>query len=97
MLRVKVRYYLIFYLAVGSRLEEILDLKEGTTIGDLLTELIERHGNELARRLWDEDGKLLSTAWILVNGLHCTEEAHSDLELKNGDTVVFTTPMLVGG
>lgn len=92
------RYYLIFFLAVGSRLEEIIDLEEGSTIGDLLNDLLERHGKELARRLWDDDGKLRPTAWILVNGVCWSAEGDpSDLELKDGDTLVLTTPMLVGG
>ena len=97
MLRVKVRYYLIFFLAVGSRLEEIICIEEGSTIENLLTELVERYGNELARRLWDGDGKLRSSAWILVNGVCWAEGTTSDMELKDGDTVVLTTPMLVGG
>lgn len=97
MLKVKVRYYLIFFLAVGSRLEEIICLEEGSTIKDLLTELVERYGDELARRLWDGEGKQRSSAWILVNGLCRAEGTSSDMELKDGDTVVLTTPMLVGG
>jgi len=97
MLKVKVCYYLIFYLAVGSRLEEIVELEEGSTIGNLLVELIGKYGKELAQRLWDDDGKLRSSAWILVNGVCCMEGYTPDLELRDGDTVVLTTPMLVGG
>lgn len=50
MLKVKMRYYLIFFLAAGSRLEEIIELKDGSTIGDLLANLIESMERSFARR-----------------------------------------------
>lgn len=94
-MRVRVRYYVLFWLHAGRIREEEVELPEGAPVAALLAELGARHGPEFAAKIVGEEG-LRASCWLLLNGRRLGPSWLSEL-LREGDEVVLTTPMLVGG
>jgi molybdopterin converting factor small subunit len=93
--RVRVRYYVLFWLHAGRRREEAVHLLRGATLSHLFGALCERHGPSFTERLVKE-GRFHPLCWCLLNGRRLTE-SELDLPLHDGDEVVLTTPLVVGG
>jgi MoaD family protein len=53
-LRVKVQYFAYIRELVNKR-EEILDVKDGISVGELLGALVELHGQKLKEQLFDSE------------------------------------------
>lgn len=96
MIRVTVRYYVLFFIAAGNRMEESVDLPEGSTLSELLEELGRRH-KDMGRRVWTRRGTLSPLAWIMLNGRHLAGEPSLVVQLDEGDIIALTTPLMVGG
>jgi molybdopterin converting factor small subunit len=93
--KVRVRYYVLFWLHAGRLREEEVELPEGATIETLVAGLGERHGASFAESVI-ADGKLHPFCWLLVNGRRLERSCLHEV-VREGDEVVLTTPMVVGG
>lgn len=89
------RYYVLFWLHAGRRREEELELPEGATVETLVAGLGERHGSSFAGKV-AEGGRLHPFCWLLLNGRRLERSCLAE-RLQEGDEVVLTTPLLVGG
>jgi molybdopterin converting factor small subunit len=93
--KVRVRYYVLFWLHAGRRREEAVELPDGATVAALVGALGERHGSAFAEQI-ASDGRLRASCWLLVNRRRLATASLTE-RLAEGDEVVLTTPMLVGG
>lgn len=95
-MKVIVKYYTVICAAAGFCREEHITLKEGHDIYTLLHIISAKYGGPMENAitsLLKSDNKIL---WILVNGYRI-KPVHFDKNLREGDVVVLTTPLLVGG
>jgi len=67
----------------------------GRTVADLLAQLVDTHGPDLARLLLDEDGRLAAMYKLFLNDRDWLLPDEHDRELADGDRV--TIMLLVGG
>lgn len=96
MTTVAVKYYSVFCKAANFYREEQLQLGRDETLRELVDLLAHKYGEEFKAKLFDTVGNLRITAWVLVNGDR-VRSGQFDQRLKFGDTVIFTSPLLVGG
>ena len=90
----KITLHTIFGIkdVIGQRLTEI-ELPPGSTVGDFLTYIKERWGDELANRLFDPDGgAVLPYVRIMVNGQTIEFLEGMETPLKEGDEVLILPP-----
>ena len=81
----------------GGRGELTITLPSGSTLKDLLAELVERYGPALARRLYEADSlELRKDLRLLLNGREITFLNGLATALKNGDHLSLIPP-LAGG
>lgn len=75
---------------------ESYDMGAGATLRDLLNAVVQRHGPEVRRHLFDDAAGLVSGARILMGGY-----AARNLDARIGDDgpvqVVVLSPMMIGG
>ncbi len=72
-------------------------VQDERSLGDLLSRLCERYGDEFRRELLDETGTALSDRVIvLVNGRHTANTGGLETPLRDGDTVAVF-PIIGGG
>jgi len=95
MKHVKVRYYSL-YTMITDKYEEEIELHESATLQCLIHELIKIYGSPLEKKIYAADGRWQKTCWFLVNGKRVAGSANSVL-LFDGDEVIITLPMLMGG
>jgi len=72
-------------------------VQEGTTVGELLTEMAEKYGAAFKKDIFDPDkGAINDMVMIICNGnlLHTLDGVHT--VLQQGDTVLFV-PYVMGG
>jgi molybdopterin converting factor small subunit len=86
---VTVRYLSYLKIAAGMK-EEMFELSNGTSAGEIIRTLAEEHGGELKDRLISRDGGLKVV--FSING----EKAGEGAELCEGD-VLSVMPPLAGG
>lgn len=75
--------------------EEAYDLGEDACVGDLMRAVVERHGAEVARHLYEGPRKLAPGAIVLVDGLRAADLA-SPIGAAAVEVVVLS-PMMIGG
>ena len=81
---------------VGQRLTEI-ELPSGSTVGDFLTYIKERWGDELSTRLFHPDSvEVLPYVRIMVNGQTIEFLEGMETHLKDGDEVLILPPVSGG-
>ena len=99
MVEVKITFVGVLQRIVGCREEAVL-VPEETTLGDLLRELIRRHGRELEEHLL-ENGDLAALATVLVNGRNAVSQGGLQAKLTDGSEsnveIVVLGPPLMGG
>lgn len=96
MISITVRYYSVFCIVTNFCLEEDFIFESPKTIWELIELLENKYSDTFGKKLFDIKKNLLVTAWVLVNSKRfCTE--NFGMYLQEGDTVIFTTPLLVGG
>jgi MoaD family protein len=83
-------------------LADVLGTKElevefpGTTVGDLLDHLMQRHGPRARRALLDEDGELDLVVQVVINQATWVNREQLDTPLSDGDAVTIMVPMAGG-
>lgn len=94
-MNVTVRTILTFRDILGCR-ELKLDVPEGTTVNDILRELMRRYGEPLAKALWDarSDGPA-GHVRLMVNGQDILFLDNLATVLREGDELLMIPP--VGG
>ncbi len=90
----QVKLYASLRVAAGTKMMDI-DLKPGTNINDVLTEVTRRFP-VLVKFIWKDTGELSELAHVFVNGENIRHLAGLDTLLKPADHVDIFPP-LVGG
>ena len=90
--KIKVKYLNIFYTMTRKK-EDWVEFGESFTLRQLVDKLSRSYKPEFRDTILDGENKLKPYAWILVNG-----ELANDLEmeLKDGEVVVFSLPITGG-
>lgn len=96
MISVTVKYYSVFCIAANFCRQEEVSIGSKATLMDLVRMLAGRYGDNFRGKLFDSNNCLRITAWVLVNGERVKPEQFLCC-MKERDTVIFTTPLLVGG
>lgn len=95
-MRVKIRYYTVICAAAGFCREEHINLNESHDLYTLLQIISSKYGGQMEKAvasLLNGENKIL---WIFVNGYRIKPDQFNVI-LQEGDVVVLTTPLLVGG
>jgi molybdopterin synthase sulfur carrier subunit len=87
----ELRFFATFREAVGQKTLEC-DYPEGTTVGDVLTDLVEEYEMDLF-----EDGDLRPQLSIMKNGKDVVHLDGVDTRLADGDTLSVFPPVAGGG
>jgi len=96
-LRVKVEYLGHIKSILGSRREEEIDIKDKSSVSDLLMELCRKHGESFKEAVYEAGGKDIKSNFIAtVNGYLLNQLSGLETKLKNGDHVVLM-PIVSGG
>jgi molybdopterin synthase sulfur carrier subunit len=96
-LKVKVDYLGSIKQALGLKQAEIIDIKSGASVSDLLHLLSEKHGNPFKTSVYDPKDTDLKPYYILsVNGLLTNQLNDMETKLKDGDQLIFM-PVVSGG
>jgi molybdopterin synthase sulfur carrier subunit len=96
MITVKVRTILTLKTIMGTG-ETELSLPEETTLGQLITNLVNRWGDELASHLYEPNSKSLRPyIRLMVNGRDIAFLERMDTVLRNGDEVLILPPVSGG-
>lgn len=78
-----------------------MDLPDGGTVRELLDALIEKHGNDLARRILTPDGNLQSYTRLFVDGREVDSRGLGQSLTSEGseaiDVDIFVVQMTMGG
>ena len=93
---IKIRTSLDFKKIFGQGRFEV-ETRAGSTLGELLHQLVDRWGNELAVRLYQPDGRtVLPHIMLMVNGrnINFLNKLHTVLE--DGDEVLILPPVAGG-
>jgi len=90
---VSVRYLASFAIVAGRR-EETLLVPDGTTLKELLTKLVERHGPSLEKEIFNSRAKEIKPhVLVLVNGRSVNQLADKlNTKISYGDSVILTLP-----
>jgi molybdopterin synthase sulfur carrier subunit len=92
---IRVRTILAFKDILGSR-ELEMDMPEGTTVNDLLRELMRRYGEKLTKALWDVHSNAPARyVRVMVNGQDIYFIDNLATVLHEGDELLLVPP--VGG
>src|SRR3989304_3504612 len=84
--RVHVSYLGLVRNVIGCR-EEELEIISGTTIGELLATLAERHGDPFRQSVFKGGGGLRSTALVCVNYCDIAQLQGFETQLASGEKV----------
>ncbi len=84
--RVHVSYLGLVRNVIGCR-EEELEITSGTTVGELLTRLAERHGDPFRSSVFRGVGELRSTALVCVNDCDIAQLEGFETKLGSGEKV----------
>lgn len=96
MISVTVKYYSVYCIAANFCRQEEVKLEYRATLMELITLLAGKYGDKLKNKLFDVNNDLRVTAWVLVNGERVNPDQFPCC-LNERDTVIITTPLLVGG
>lgn len=95
-MRVRVRYLGLIWKKIGKK-EEELEIKDDSSLSELLDELTMIHGENLKGLFNAEKGNLIDPTYIVtVNGVVSDRLRGLRTRLKNGDEVALMT-LISGG
>jgi molybdopterin converting factor small subunit len=89
---VKVKYLNVYY-SITRKAEETIKFDGQLTLGELLAGVCRSYASKLRELVLDENNQLKPHTWIMINK---EREKNLQRELKDGDVVVFSLP-IVGG
>jgi molybdopterin synthase sulfur carrier subunit len=92
-MRIKVRAFASFREILGKETE--MEMKEGSTISDLLYELASS-SPELREAAFDDSGNLLDYVLMMINRKRIDHSGLEEAELKDGDEVAIFPPVAGG-
>ena len=90
-MKVKVRAFATLSNLLGGGFLEV-ELPEGSTVGDLLAELVRRFGKPFREAVMEEDGRLSKYVKVFVNGRDIDFLSGLDTALRDGDEVALIPP-----
>lgn len=93
-MKVEVKFYAMLREAVGRKIEAV-ELPAKSSVGDLLGLLVDRHGGDFHRYVYDEEKKVRHYLSFMLNGINVYSLDGFDTPLKNGDVLAILPP--VGG
>jgi len=94
-LKIKVRYFTTLR-ELARAAEEEIEMKEGSTLVDLLKKIASKYGGEASNYLFDKrSGVIDPSIQFLVNGISIHSLQGLRTELKDGNTVAIVPP--IGG
>jgi MoaD family protein len=82
--RVHVSYLGLVRNVIGQR-EEDIEIAPGSTVGELLVQLSEKHGDPFRASVFRSRGELRATALVCINDRDITELQGFDTKLKSGE------------
>jgi len=94
---VTVKYYVLFCIAADYCKIEAFQLKGPSDLGVLLDIICAKYGPQFHQHVFGADGRLKSTAWFIINGKKIDSESLFSVSLTDGDEVIISSPLLVGG
>ncbi len=97
-MRVKVLFFGLIRRYTSDK-QEIVELPEGSTVGDLVRLLKEKHGAEFHEHLINPDGSVKAEVFITVDGLNIASESGLDTALTPDaeSHIVLVGPVVTGG
>jgi molybdopterin converting factor small subunit len=85
--RVRVKYIAPYIRSLVGVDEEVIEIREGATVKDLILKIAEIHGNHILSQLLEDDGRSLRQGVaVLVNGVVVQD---IEAEVPNNSTVAF--------
>jgi len=84
--RIHISYLGLVRNVIGCR-EEELEIAVGTTVGELLSKLAEKHGDPFRMSVFRESGELRSTALVCVNDRDIEQLQGFETRLGSGEKV----------
>lgn len=95
-MKVKVEYLGFIRNMLSKRTEE-LELREGTSLKELLSELSERYGSEFKKQVYESGQKDVKYGFVVtVNGVLMDQLRGVETTLKTGDQVILMSLMSGG-
>ena len=89
--------YLGFIRNMLSKRTEIIELREGTRLKELLTQLSERYGAEFKKQIYESGQKDLKYGFVVtVNGILMDQLSGVETQLKNDDHIILMSLMSGG-
>jgi molybdopterin synthase sulfur carrier subunit len=96
-LKVTVDYLGSIRQTLGLKQAEQVELKDGSSVCDLLSLLAEKHGESFKKAVYEPKGLDLKPFYILsINGLLLNQLKGIETKLKDGDRVILM-PVVTGG
>ena len=93
-MKVEVKFFTSLREITGKKTEDI-QLKENTTITELVQQLSRIHGKEFDQYIYNKQNKVQEFLSFLVNGQNINNLNGFETALKDGDVVAILPP--VGG
>jgi len=95
-LKVRVEYLGFIRNMLSKRMEE-LDLREGTSLQELLDDLSKRYGADFKKQVYEAGQRDVKYGFVVtVNGVLMDQLRGVDTLLKNGDNVILMSLMSGG-
>ena len=89
--------YLGFIRNMLSKKNEELELREGTSLKELLSQLSERYGADFKKQVYEPRQKDVKYSFVVtVNGVLMDQLNGVETQLKNGDHVILMSLMSGG-
>lgn len=95
-MKIKVEYLGFIRNMLSKRTEE-LELREGTSLRELLSDLSERYGADFKKQVYEPGQKDVKYGFVVtVNGILMDQLRGVETLLKNGDNVILMSLMSGG-
>jgi len=95
--KVKVEYLGHIRTIIGSVREEEVEIRDGSSVADLLMVLSEKYGDPFKKAVYEKSGTDVKSNYIItVNGYLLNQLKGLETELKNNDHVTLL-PIVSGG
>ncbi len=92
-MQVTVKFFANFREVTGVGQEQVKDI---STVRELLEKVVKKYGTNLSKLLYDESGKLRDTVHVMVNGRAIDFLDELETKLNDGDAVAIFPPISGG-